>query len=356
MSELRPTRRREPAFNIPGVIVACCALLLGIHGVREVLSVETDNALVAALAFIPARITLALHLAPNQLTSAYHALVDRNPILASQLDFLMGDGQMRPWTFLTYAFLHASWAHVGFNCIWLVAFGSAVARRFSALRFLLLLVVAAVAGAAVQYLTNITSFELVIGASAAVSGAMGAVVRFVFRPSDEPRRMFDRSRLNDAFCQPGLSLRQTFTNKAAVIFIIVWFASDLLFGLYPALSGISTAPVAWQAHIGGFLAGRLGNVGRLDTSIRQHRLSLFGRQLALGLRVAEHRFGFRPEPGGLIEFRANMGRPVIEHPGNRRPNLPPEDRIEDEEGEADPCPRIGEEALVMGFHASSARS
>jgi len=125
------------------------------------------------------------------------------------------------------------------------------------LRFLLLLVVAAVAGAAVQYLTNITSFELVIGASAAVSGAMGAVVRFVFRPSDEPRRMFDRSRLNDAFCQPGLSLRQTFTNKAAVIFIIVWFASDLLFGLYPALSGISTAPVAWQAHIGGFLAGLL---------------------------------------------------------------------------------------------------
>ena len=257
MSELRPTRRREPAFNIPGVIVACCALLLAIHGVREVLSTESDNALVAALAFIPARITLALHLAPTQLTNAYHALIDRNPILASQLDFLMGDGQMRPWTFLTYAFLHASWAHVGFNCIWLVAFGSAVARRFSAGRFLLLLAVSAIAGALAQYLTDITSFELVIGASAAVSGAMGAAVRFVFRPSEEPRRMFDRARLNDAFRQPALSLRRTFTNKVAVIFIVFWFASDLLFGLYPGLSGVSDAPVAWQAHIGGFLAGLL---------------------------------------------------------------------------------------------------
>ncbi len=249
--------RREPAFNIPAVIVVWCAILLGIHGARMLVSNEADNALIAEFAFVPARITLALHLVPGQLAKAYQVTVGRNAIVAAQLDFLIGEGQLRVWSLITYAFLHASWAHVGFNCIWLVAFGSAVARRFSAVRFTLLMLVAAVAGALVQYMADITSFQLVIGASAAVSGAMGAAVRFVFRPSEEPRRIFDRALLNEAFRQPALSLRQTVTTKAALVFVVVWFGTDLLFGIFPALSGISDAPVAWQAHIGGFLAGLL---------------------------------------------------------------------------------------------------
>ncbi len=253
-----PARRREPAFNVPAVIVAWCALLLGIHGARLLLSAEADNALVAALAFVPARITLALHLVPNQLAHAYQAVVGRNPIVAAQLDFLIGDGALRPWTLLTYALLHASWAHVGFNCVWLVAFGAAVARRFSALRFSVLLLVAAVAGALVQYASDVTSFQLVIGASAAVSGVIGAAARFVFRPSDEPSRVFKRDSADEAFRQPALTLRQTLTTRAALLFVVFWFGSDLLFGIFPGLSGLGgDAPVAWQAHIGGFLAGLL---------------------------------------------------------------------------------------------------
>ena len=257
MSDPPPASRREPAFNIPGVIIFCCAGLLGVHALRLLLSNENDNWLVASLAFVPARLTLALHIAPDRLSSAYQATVGRNPILAAQIDFLIGEGQPRPWTLATYALLHASWAHVGFNCIWLVAFGSAVARRFTALRFVLLLVVTAIAGALFQYAVDLTSFQLIIGASAAVSGAMGAAVRFIFRPSEEPRRMFDRALLHEAYRQPALSLRQVFTTKVALIFIVFWFATDLLFGLFPGLTGISDAPVAWQAHIGGFLAGLL---------------------------------------------------------------------------------------------------
>lgn len=256
MSDGTEPKRREPAFNIPGVIVACCAVLLGLHAVRMFLSNEADNQLVSALAFVPARLTLALHLVPARLASAYDS-VAQSPVLAAQIDFLLGDGHAKPWTVLSYALLHASWAHVGLNCIWLVAFGSAVARRFSAVRFVLLLIVAALTGALVQYMFDITSFALVIGASAAVSGAMGCAVRFVFRPSEEPRRIFDRQLLNEAFRQPALSLRQVLTTKAALVFVVFWFASDLLFGIYPGLSGISNAPVAWQAHIGGFLAGLL---------------------------------------------------------------------------------------------------
>ena len=34
------------------------------------------------------------------------------------------------WTFVTYALIHADWTHFGVNAVWLLPFGSAVARRF----------------------------------------------------------------------------------------------------------------------------------------------------------------------------------------------------------------------------------
>lgn len=257
MSDPMPPARREPIFNLPGVVLACCAVLFAIHALRTFVSIETDNQIVALLAFLPVRLTIALHLAPARVTDAYHALVDHNPVMASQIAFLIGDGHARWWTLLTYALLHGSWAHLGFNCVWLVAFGSAVARRFSSSRFILLLVVAALAGALAQYAANITSFQLVLGASAAVSGAMGAAVRFVFRPAGDPAMIFDRARMNEAFRGPALTLRETFTTKAALVFIVFWFATNLLFGFIPSLGGIGDGPIAWQAHIGGFLAGLL---------------------------------------------------------------------------------------------------
>ena len=250
-------RRREPLFNVPGVIVTVCGVLLAIHAVRAFVSIETDNQIVAWFAFMPARITIAMHILPAQVTSAYHAIVDHDPVMAAQIDFLIGDGHARWWTFVTYALLHGSWAHVGFNCVWLVAFGSAVARRFTAPRFLLLLFVSAVAGAVVQFLWDVTSFQIVLGASAAVAGAMGAATRFIFRPTDEPTRIFDRTRIDDAFRLPALSLRQIATTKTALVFVVLWFVTNLLFGYVPALGGIGSGPIAWQAHIGGFLAGLL---------------------------------------------------------------------------------------------------
>ena len=239
------------------MILVVCGVLLAIQALRAFVSVETDNWVMATFAFMPARVTIALHLMPGSIIQAYHALVDHNPLVAAQIDFLIGDGRARWWTFITYAFLHGGWAHVGFNCVWLVAFGSPVARRFTVSRFLLLLLVAALAGSLVEYLCDMTGFQLVLGASAAVSGAMGAATRFVFRPNDEPVRLFNRARLEEAFRQPALSLGRTLTTKAALVFIVFWFATNLLLGYIPAIGGIGDAPIAWQAHIGGFLAGLL---------------------------------------------------------------------------------------------------
>ena len=52
---------------------------------------------------------------------------------------LPGGAGAEIWTFFTYALLHADWMHLGFNAVWLLAFGSPVARRFGMPRFLAVL-------------------------------------------------------------------------------------------------------------------------------------------------------------------------------------------------------------------------
>ena len=56
---------------------------------------------------------------------------------------------------------------------------------------------------------------------------------------------------------PAQSLRFVFTDRRALIFIGAWFATNLLFGLGSISLGLESEPIAWQAHIGGFLAGLL---------------------------------------------------------------------------------------------------
>ena len=251
MSDTTPPAAREPVFNLPRVVVACCGVLLAIYALYAFATEATQDWIVATFAFVPARLAIALDVAPAQLQAAVQSIPQET------FTALIGAGGARWWTLVTYAFLHGSWAHVGFNCLWLAVFGAPVARRFGTPRFLLLLLLAAIVGALVQFLAAMASFMPVVGASAAVAGAMGAAVRFVFRPSREAAALFDRSQIDAAFRLPALSLAETFRTRAAVVFIVFWFVTNIAFGLFPSLSGVTEGPIAWPAHIGGFLAGLL---------------------------------------------------------------------------------------------------
>ncbi len=251
MPPSRPPARREPVFNLPIVVVVCCAVLLAIYALYSFASDATQDWVVTTFAFVPARLAIALGVAQGKVQAAL-----QNLPLEVQTQVL-GSGGARWWTLVTYAFLHGSWAHVGFNCLWLAVFGAPVARRFAAPRFLVLLLLAAVVGALVQFLAAMASFVPVVGASAAIAGAMGAAVRFVFRPANEADALFHHSQLDAAFRRRALTLVETFTTKAAVLFIAFWFVTNLVFGLYPSLSGVTDGPIAWPAHLGGFLTGLL---------------------------------------------------------------------------------------------------
>jgi membrane associated rhomboid family serine protease len=252
------TPRRERIFNIPTVVIVLCVILFLIQGLGSVVAPETYSRLLIRFAFVPGRFTFAFD--PDRVSAAFNRIAAGDELRAQIAAAFLGDGTAQWWTVLTYAFLHGSWMHVGINCLWLVAFGGAVAKRLSTIRFLALLAVCSVAGAAVHYITHIADLEPVVGASAAVSGAMGAATRFMFQTGAPLGAGFGRRGSNDRddlMRLPALTLFQTLTDRRTLTFIVIWFLSNLVFGVSGAMPGLGDATVAWEAHVGGFLAGLL---------------------------------------------------------------------------------------------------
>jgi membrane associated rhomboid family serine protease len=165
---------------------------------------------------------------------------------------MLRDDGPQLWSALTYAFLHGSHAHIFTNCLWLVVFASPVARRLGPARFVVLCIVTAVGGAALHYLARPLEAIPMIGASAIVSGATAAAATFVFAPGLRLGTVGDDAAARAVAREPlGILIR----NPRAMTFIAVWFASNLIFGggVIPLFSEGNN--IAWEAHIGGFIAG-----------------------------------------------------------------------------------------------------
>jgi membrane associated rhomboid family serine protease len=226
--------KREPLFNIPAVVVALIGSFVAIHVLRtEILSDADGNYFDLLFVFIPARYDSSL-------------LLDGD---------LPGGIGAQIWTFFTYAFIHGNWTHLGINSLWFLPFGSAVARRFGALRFLGFFAVTAAGGALAHLLGHGGQDSAVIGASAAISGTMAGAMRFAFQGGGPLG--FWREQDDAAYRVPALPLLGVLRDPRVMIFLVVWFGINLLFGAASLPIAGNDQPVAWQAHIGGFVAGLL---------------------------------------------------------------------------------------------------
>ena len=228
--ELPPDGPREPILTLPGALTAYVLLLAVIHVVRMLLPFDIDDVVIQMFGFIPKRYDSTL--------------------LA--ITFPGGTGA-KVWTFMTYSLLHANLTHIGFNVLWLLPFGSALARRFGAVRFFLFMAVTAVAGALAHLVTHEHAVAPMIGASASVSGTMAAAIRFAFVQGSF--LSFSRGDADAAAKVPALSLLRALRNTRVLGFLAVWFGVNIIFGIGSIAIGADGASVAWQAHIGGFFAG-----------------------------------------------------------------------------------------------------
>jgi len=253
---LRQPRVREPIFNLPSVVTSSILVLVAIHAFRMfLLSEETDFQVVIDWAVIPARWSVAYGGVESQeivrMLQNGASEEDLRPI-AAFAQYVLGDGEGRPWTALTYAFLHGSWAHVLINSIWLAAFGTPIARRCGAARFFLLSALSAIGGAVLYVAMNPMQVFPLIGASGGVSGLMAAASWFMFAPA----AWHWEGRLTEPHERPRQALGDLVRNRPFLIFLGVWFATNYLFAFVQPI-GVGEGTIAWEAHVGGFLVGLL---------------------------------------------------------------------------------------------------
>jgi membrane associated rhomboid family serine protease len=101
--------------------------------------------------------------------------------------------------------------------------------------------------------THLGAIEPMIGASAAISGAMAAAMRFVFQR--DGRFGFFRDTA-EAARLPVQPLRATLRDRRFLLFLATWIGLNALFGLGTITFGAEAGQeIAWQAHVGGFFAG-----------------------------------------------------------------------------------------------------
>lgn len=220
---------------MPPVVVATVVILLLVHALRMlVLTDAEDQQFLLTFAFIPARYDTDL-LIGGSFPGGFGA------------DF---------WTFFSYAFVHADLMHIGLNLAWLLPFGTALARRFGTWRYITFMLVVAAAGAFAHLITHPAAMVPMIGASAAISGAMAAALRFVFQKGG-PLGLWRGEHNGNAYRVPAATLMATLRDPRFLIFLVVWLGLNALFGLGSMSMVGEGQEIAWQAHIGGFLAGLL---------------------------------------------------------------------------------------------------
>lgn len=160
--------------------------------------------------------------------------------------------ESEPWRMVTSAFLHSSsFMHIAFNMYALWILGNALEPAFGRARFLAVYLVSALAGSVgVLLLSNLESIDTpVVGASGAVFGLFGAL--FVVQK------------------KRGGDLRQ----------ILVLLAINVAIGFI-------IPNIAWQAHLGGLIAGALCTVAIAYAPAKNRNLIQWGAMVAVVMVLA----------------------------------------------------------------------
>lgn len=144
------------------------------------------------------------------------------------------------WSFVTHAFVHGSWLHLGMNVAIFIAIGHGITRAAGIVTLLSVFFASVIGGALMHGLIS-GHQGLLIGASGGVFGQLGMMV--VWR---------------------GLMLRRQGQSVAPVMRLVLGLLAVnviLAVGLGGAGGDNSIGGnLAWEAHLGGFIAGCLAAI------------------------------------------------------------------------------------------------
>lgn len=204
----------QPILRLPPMIKALCALILVVFAAQQLLPVDVAEALVWWGGFVPARYSGTL------------------PFDAAAI-----------WSPLTHVLLHGGWLHIGMNIGMLMAFGAGLEKQRGAKNLMFLFIVSALGGALTQFVFYSDSTIPMIGASGGISGLFGAALMGMAQQATQHDPRW-RTRL-----------------RHVMPFVAVWIGISLFFGIF-GMPG-ENQPVAWAAHVGGFIAGMITATRRI---------------------------------------------------------------------------------------------
>jgi membrane associated rhomboid family serine protease len=136
-------------------------------------------------------------------------------------------------------FMHAGWAHLLANMLYLWIFGDNVEDRFGHVQYLIFYVLCGLAATFAQMAFNMNSNIPNLGASGAIAGVLGGYLL-----------MFPQQAVK-------VLVGQRVAAVSALIVIGMWFVLQLFSGVASITSTADTGGVAFMAHVGGFVAGFL---------------------------------------------------------------------------------------------------
>lgn len=142
-------------------------------------------------------------------------------------------------TIFTSMFLHAGWLHLIGNMWFLFIFGDNVEDRLGHFRYLITYLLCGLGASLTHLIFNLHSHIPIVGASGAIAGVLGAY--FLLFPS---------ARVLTWFFVFVLWL-------PAWLVLGYWFVINFLSGAAGTISATTTSPVAFWAHVGGFITGML---------------------------------------------------------------------------------------------------
>lgn len=219
---------RQPIFNAPWPVLLLLGTMVAVHVGLTLLQDEEALWWLVALAFVPARYAGA----------------------AAQLP---GGTAASVTSFITHLFVHGDYIHLTMNGAWLLAFGTPIAKRLGWWRMMLFTLMCGVAGALAFLAIHFGAMVPVVGASGAIAGLTGAVMRFIFPALDSRRGYLLR---DDPAAIPALSLFAALRDRRVLLATASFVGLNVL-----AMIGLGSLTdvgrVAWEAHLGGYFFGLL---------------------------------------------------------------------------------------------------
>ena len=146
-------------------------------------------------------------------------------------------------TIFTSMFMHAGFAHIAGNMLYLWIFGDNVEDRVGHGRYLAFYLVGGVVADLTHLATSWGSDIPTVGASGAIAAVLGAYL--VYFPGSQIKTFI-----------PIFNIFYHLATVPAVVVLGLWFVYQLFEGV-AALGGGDVGGVAVWAHIGGFVAGML---------------------------------------------------------------------------------------------------